>query len=176
MPLDKNTLQQALRDLFNGTTPYPASAAAAGSTWAQIFATYAKTAHAAETAPIAAAADAQATVLGGALGSAFVAAQAAGPNYLTPLLPQLVSAFSAFWPPVGFLAPGVVGVATSPPPAGLTASLTSFFTAGNPPSGPRPSGNDQADSMASLLDAWTRTVAVINTPAGLPPRPPVFLT
>jgi hypothetical protein len=176
MPLDANGLQQALRDLFNGVTAFPASAEAAGTTWAQIYTAYAKTAHAAETAPLAAAADAQAEVLADDLTDAFVAAQAAGPSYLTPLLPQLVEAFGKFWPPVGFAAPGVLGVATSPLPVGLTASLTGFFTAGNPPSGPRPSGTDQADSMAALLDAWTRTVTVINTPAGFPPRPPVFLT
>jgi len=51
------------------------------------------------------------------------------------------------------------------PPTALTAALTAFFLAGNPPGGPRPSGESQADSMAAILDTWTRTVLVINTPA-----------
>jgi hypothetical protein len=68
----------------------------------------------------------------------------------------------------------VVGVAMSPPPTALSDALTPFFLAGNPPGGPRPSGELQADSMAAILDAWTRTVLVTNTPAiGTPTTVPL---
>jgi hypothetical protein len=163
MPLNKDALGQSLRDLFSGVGAYPVDAAHAGARWASVYAAYAKNAVAGITAPVASTIDTSAGPLGTSLASAFTSAQAAGAGFLTALVSGMVSAFSAFWSPVQFVG-GAIGVAASPPPAALTTALTSFLTAGNPPSGPKPSGDSQANSLASILDTWTKTVLVTNTP------------
>jgi hypothetical protein len=169
MALAQTALKSPLAALFSGTGGYPADASAAATAWANAYAGYAAAATAVLTVPVPADVTTAAGALAGKLGVAFVHALAAGPPYFTTLVTDMVSAFSAFWPPVKFVsppgAPPAVGVAVGPLPAALTAALTGFFTAGNPPSGPRPSGDSQATSLASVLDTWTRTVLVTNTPA-----------
>lgn len=173
MTLDSEAFKRAFRDFFTTVESLPTSFDDAGMKWANLYAAYAKAAQAGATKPVSAAIDAQAKALGGALAGIFATPHDS--SGLAMLASQIASAFTAFWPPVGFLAPGVVGVATSPLPAALIGSLADFFLSGNPASGPRPTGSEQADRMVTLLDGWTRTVTVVNTPAGAPPLPPVPL-
>ena len=178
MALVPSTLGSPLAALFSGTGGYPANAGAAATAWANAYAGYAASATAVLTVPVPADVTTAAGALATTLGNAFVHALTAGPPYYTTLVTDMVSAFSAFWPPVKFVsppgAPPAVGVAAPPLPGALTDALTGFFVAGNPPSGPRPSGDSQATNLATLLDAWTRTVLVTNTPAtGTPSTAPL---
>lgn len=173
MTLDSNKLLQAFRDLFTAVQPLPMTFDDAGAAWASLYAAYARAAQAGAppvTLPVAAAIDAAATTLAGALTSAF--ATAISPATIEPLL---VAALSAFWPAIGFVGAGATGVATSPLPAALTQALNDFFTAGDPTANPPATGTDQADRMASLLHTWTRSVTVVNTVGGVA-QPPVHLS
>lgn len=169
MALDGNKLQQAFRDFFNALQPLPMKFEDAGAAWANLYAAYARGAQAGAppvTLPVPAAIDTAATTLAGALAGAF--ATAISPTTIKPLL---VTAFSAFWPAVGFVGAGAIGVATSPLPTALTKALGDFFTAGDPAADPPQTGTDQADRMASLLDTWTRSVTVVNTIGGVAQQP-----
>jgi len=177
MPLPLATLQSSLRALFRGTDSpagYPLTAVDAGTRWANAYAGYASSAVAAPTLPTPADITAAGGVLATALGSAFTAALGAASPYYPTLVSSMVSAFAVFWPSVHFLAPGVVGVAVSPAAAALTTSLTNFFVAGNPTSGPGPSSDSEANSLGSILHTWTTTVLVTNTPVtGTPTTVPL---
>jgi len=169
MTLQLATLQSSLRAVFQGTDSlagYPLTAVDAGTRWAKLYADYASSAVAAPTLPTPADIAAAGGVLATALGNAFTAALGAASPYYPALVSSLVSAFAVFWPPVHFLAPGVIGVAVSPAAAqaALTTSLTSFFEAGNPTSGPGPSSDSEANSLGSILHTWTTSVVVTNTP------------
>jgi hypothetical protein len=173
MPLSQDALRSPLAALFNGTGGYPADAHAAATAWANAYGGYAASATAVATLPVPADVATATTNLATSLGNAFINALGASPPYYPTLVTAMVTAFGVFWPPVHFLGPGVVGVAVSPPPLALTNALTAFFVAGNA-SGSRPSGDSQASSLATVLDVWTKTILVTNTPAtGTPSTVPL---
>ncbi|HZJ64915.1 MAG TPA: hypothetical protein VFD36_15500 [Kofleriaceae bacterium] len=181
MALARDPLRNALAGLFNGTAGYPGDAVAAGTAWATIYGDYAANAAAATavpTVPVQTDLTTALGTLGKKLGDAFIAALGAPPPHYPTLVTDMVAAFLPFWPSVGFKSPdgNVTGVAPPPPPQPLIDALTAFFQSGNPSLGPRPGGDDQAALMADKLDTWTRTVAVVNTPSGGSPLPPVLLT
>jgi hypothetical protein len=176
MALDRNALEDAILDMFTGIGGYPQTVGAAGDRWASVYAGYASDALANITTPVAATVESSAATLGDTLAIAFSHAADAGGTAIGALVFEMVAAFSAFWPTVGFAAPGVVGVAAPPLPDALGNALGGFFADGNPAEGPRPGAGQQAASLATLLDAWTRTVVVVNTPTGGLPLPPVPLT
>jgi hypothetical protein len=166
--LQKSALQGGLKNVFDGVGGYPAATAAAGVRWAQAYLVYAKDAQAgaaaAATFPTTTI-DAAGTTLGSALGPAFAAALAGGaPGALAT---AIATAFQAFWVPVAFAAPGIIGAFTAvPPPPALANSLGQVFAAGVPATGPAPSTAAQADALATVLHQWTRGVSVTNTPTG----------
>jgi hypothetical protein len=183
MPLNGSSLSDALSNLFQGQPPYPATATEAGNKWANAYRTYAANALAATTAPSSALLIAAESKLANSLAGAFTAAQQAGPGGIAVLTPLMDVAFVAFWmtPPVVFAAPpppapatmaGVVSVAV---PGVLTTGLAGVFVAG---AAPGVTVTQQAQAIATVLDTWTRTVVVINTPITPPgpPLPPVPLT
>lgn len=175
MPLQASGLEEALKDVFEGAGGYPADAAEAGRRWAKAYKDYAAGAVAGPTAPVAALLATAETTLAGVLEAGFTAASQAGPGGLAAVLPLLDAAFVGFWlaPPVQFVVPvpppviaGVVSLAT---PGVLSAGLA----------GPLGSATDetatavrQAQLLSTVLDGWTRTVMVLNTPV-TPPGPPV---
>lgn len=163
MTLDQNALKQAFGDLFRGVGGYPGTAKAAGPVWASLYAGYAGAAVAHTTVPLATGIAASATALGTALGDVFDAGVTAGPHVLDTLPAAMAGAFAAFWPPVSFAAPGIVGVAVSPP-GDLAGDLGEFFSSSTGSTGELPDPDDQAGRLASILDGWTRTVTVTNTP------------
>jgi hypothetical protein len=173
--LDKDTLEQSLLKLFTGNPSYPTTSAAAAQKWADIYGAYAKTAKASTTTPTPPLVDAAVVVLATSLANAFTSAQAAGPGYQPILVSGMVTALTAFWPPVAFAAPGIVGVATSPLPAALTTALNAFLVALDA-SGARPGAASRAHDLAAVLHTWTGTVMVVNTVGTSPPQPPVPLT
>jgi hypothetical protein len=161
MPLKVAGLRDALQKLFEDADDYPADDTAAGQRLANAYKTYAADAVAGATAPVALQLTAAETILAGALAAGFTAAKNAGPGGLAALLPLLDTAFVSFWltPPVTFLVPippptiaGVVTVAS-----GASQNATAA---------------QQAQLLAAVLDIWTRTVIVTNTPV-TPPGPPV---
>jgi len=183
MPLNGSSLSDALSGLFQGQPSYPADATDAGKKWANAYRTYAATALAATTAPLSASLIAAESKLANSLAGAFTAAQQAGPGGIAVLTPLVDVAFVAFWmtPPVAFAAPpppapatmaGVVSVAV---PGVLTTGLAGAFAAG---AAPGVTVAQQAQAIATMLDAWTRKVVVVNTPITPPgpPLPPVALT
>jgi hypothetical protein len=178
--LDVSGLVRGLKDLFEGTDGYPAGDAEAGQRWAEIYRAYAGAALAGPTAPVADSLQGAEARLAGALAAAFTAARAAGAASLATLTPLADAAFVSFWlgPPVAFVtppppaAPAVVGVVTAAPPGVLSPGLSAVLgTAGAKDA----TAAQQATSIAAVLDRWTRTVLVLNTPPG-PPAPPVPLT
>jgi hypothetical protein len=179
MPLDRSRLADGLAGLFEGTGDYPDSDAEAGRRWAEIYRTYAGGAAAGPTSPSdGSLGDAEAR-LAQALAAAFTTAKApdAGIATLTPLVD---AAFVAFWlgPPVAFVgppppaAPTVVGVVTVAPPGVLSSGLAGVLGAAG---AMEATAAQQARSIAAVLDGWTRTVLVLNTPPG-PTAPPVALS
>ncbi len=173
MTLDQTALKNAFSRLFRGLDGYPAKVSDAGPVWAKLYASYAKAAVARTTVPLAASIEASTTALGIALGTVFEAGFAAGANALGSLPATMAGAFAAFWPPVTFAAPGapppVVGVAVSPP-GNLARDLTNFFSSGAGSTGSLPNADRQAGQLASILDTWTRTVTVTNTPVSGTPE------
>lgn len=169
MALDQKTLKNAFGDLFRGVGGYPDTAKAAGPVWANLYASYAGAAVAHTTAPVAASLAASATALGTALGTVFDDGSRAGPHVLDTLPAAIAAAFTAFWPSVQFVAPGIAGVAFSLP-GDLPRDLGDFLSSGTGSEGVLPDPDDQADRLASILDGWTRTVAVTNTPVSGTPE------
>ena len=171
MPLSSAPLKDGLAKLL-GPEP-PGSAEDAGMAWAGAYRGYAAKATAAPTVPLAPALLAAETTLAGALKDAFEAGQAAGPGGAAAVVPLLDQAFVAFWltPPLAFAAPPVAGLVSAAPPGVLAGALAGALAAGLAGAG----ADAQAATLAAALDAWTRTVMVVNTtPAG--PQPPVPLT
>lgn len=176
MPLDRDPLFSGLRDLFEGKPQFAADEADAADKIATLCADYAANALAGGTAPISASISAAKTKLAQALEAAFTAAKAAGPAGVSALGLALDTAMAAFWlaPPIAFAAPpppappSMIGVVTVAIPAVLAPSLTALFLAGV---ADKPSATAQADSLATLLHGWTKTVMVVNTPV-TPPGPP----
>jgi hypothetical protein len=183
MPLNSNSLSNVLSDLFQGQPSYPADPPDAGKKWANAYRRYAANALAASTAPSSASLDAAEKTLATALAAAFTAAQQAGPGGIAVLTPLMVVAFVAFWmtPLVAFAVPAppapatMAGVVSVTPPGVLTTSLAGVLAAG---AAPTITSAQQAQAVATVLDTWTRTVMVINTPITPPgpPLPPVPLT
>ena len=179
MTLQVSDLAKDLEDLFEGTGGHPADDAAAGRRWAEIYRAYASGATAGPTAPLATSLQAAEATLAGALAAAFVAARAAASASLATLTPRLDAAFVGFWlaPPVALVAPPppaaptVIGVVTVAPPLVLSSGLAALLGA----AGARDAtAARQANAIAAVLDGWTRTVLVVNTPPG-PTAPPVPL-
>jgi hypothetical protein len=175
MTLVKSKLQNPLRDLFEGTNGFPASGADAAEDLAAIYRAYAGDAAAAATQPVAAALTGAGNTLAAALAAAFAAAKEAGPSGVATLGLAMDTAFVAFWltPPVAFVFPvtgtaTIAGVVTVAAPGVLAPALTSLFVAG---AAGGPTAAQQAQAMATILDSWTRTVLVVNTPI-TPPGPP----
>jgi hypothetical protein len=179
LALDGAALADGLKDLFEGTGGHPGSDAEAGRRWAGIYRAYANDATAGATAPLAASLQGAEATLAGALAAAFTAARTTVAAVAT-LTPLVDAAFVGFWltPPVAFVtppppaAPAVVGAVTVAPPGVLSPGLADILAG--------PGANDtttaqQATSIATLLDGWTRTVLVVNTPPG-PTAPPTPLT
>ena len=183
MPLNGTSLSNALSGLFQGQPSYPQTATDAGKKWANAYRTYAANALAATTAPLSASLTAAEATLANALAGAFTVAQQAGPGGIAVLTPLMDVAFVAFWmtPPVAFAVPAppapatMAGVVSVTPPGVLAASLAGVFAAGVAPA---ITAAQQAQAIASVLDSWTRTVMVVNTPVTPPgpPLPPVPLT
>jgi hypothetical protein len=175
MTLVASKLQNPLRDLFEGTNGFPSSQDDAAADLAAIYRTYAADAAAATTQPLGAALTAARTTLSAALAAAFAAAKEAGPSGVATLGGAMDAAFVAFWltPPMAFAFPAtgtatIAGVVTAAVPGVLGPALTSLFLAG---AAGGPTAAQQAQAMAAVLDAWTRTVLVVNTPI-TPPGPP----
>jgi hypothetical protein len=176
MPLSSASLASALADLFEGAEGYPASEADAGKRWAEAYRSYAAKAVAGTTAPVnVSLADAEST-LASTLARGFTTAKAAGPGGVAALAAVMDGAFVAFWltPPVPFAIPPtgpptMTGVVSAAPPGVLTGALSALFLAGV---AQQASAAQQAQTMAAALDAWTRTVLVVNTPV-VPPGPPL---
>jgi hypothetical protein len=182
MPLNRSSLGQGLKDLFEGKPDFPSDEAAAGQRWATLYRQYAANAQAGATRPLTASLTAAEGILGNALGGAFTAAKQAGLAGLGVLTPLLDAAFVAFWlaPPVAFAnpppptPPAIAGVVSVAPPGVLAGLLAAAFAAGGAPG---VTAGQQAEAIATALDAWTKTVMVINTPVTPPgpPAPPVPL-
>jgi hypothetical protein len=170
MALDSGSLTDALTAVFDGRDGFPKTAQTAGAAWASSYRQYAAEANAGPTAPLAAALNAAETALGGLLGAAFAAARDGDPSKLAE---NLDKAFVAFWktPPVGFAAPNITGVVSIAALGVLEPALAAVFAAGPVQ---RRSAAQQAQAIAGVLDGWTRTVTVVNTPPG--PNFPVLLT
>jgi hypothetical protein len=177
--LDGSALADGLTDLFEGAGGHPVGDAEAGRRWAGSYRAYAGDAAAGPTAPLAASLQSAEATLARALAAAFTAARTAVAAVAT-LTPLVEAAFVGFWlsPPVAFVtppppaAPAVVGAVTVAPPGVLFPGLADILAAAG--------ANDataaqQATSIATLLDGWTRTILVVNTPPG-PTAPPAPLT
>ena len=178
MALDKPTLQDALRDLFEGKPAFPASKADAAADLAAIYRAYAAGAAAATTTPVIVALTARAATLTSALETAFTVAEDAGPPGVVALGIAMDTALVAFWTamPFAFAGPPVIGgVVSLAPPLVLGPALTALFLAG---AAGGPTAAQQAQGLATILDAWTRTVTVVNTPITPPgpATPPIPLT
>lgn len=185
MPLNKDLLSNGFKDLFEGTDPsqpgkkvFPPDTVEAGKKWAAIYKKYAEGAQAGTTTPLPPSLTAAQATLAGALASGFSAAKAAPPPAaIAGLAAAMDLAFVAFWltPPVAFAAPPppapptMAGVVTLAPPGVLTAALIGLFTSG---AADKKTAAQQADAIATLLDSWTKTVMVVNTPI-TPPGPPL---
>jgi hypothetical protein len=176
MPLTPSDLSDGLEDLFEDTGGFPADEAEAGKRWAKAYKDYAADALAGPTTPVAASLTAAEATLAEALAAGFGAAKAAGPGGVATVVALLDTAFVAFWltPPVAFVAPplpppAIAGVVTLAPPGVLSGGLTGPLTSGT---GEGTTAAGQAQLLAAVLDTWTRTVMVLNTPI-TPPGPPV---
>jgi hypothetical protein len=172
--LDSAPLREHLIQLFSGQPEYPASEAVAAAALAGIYGAYAAGATAGPTVPTAASLAAAETTLSSALEAAFAAAKSAGAAGVPSLASDMNAAFVSFWmgPPV-VLEPvagpsNVTGVVTMAPPAVLAGAFIDLFTRGVKDD---LSAGQQAGSLATVLDAWTRTVLVVNTPPGSPAVP-----
>lgn len=184
MPLNKSLLSNGFKDLFEGTDPatpeekvFPPNPTEAGKKWAGIYKKYAEGATAGATQPLAPSLTAAQNLLAAALGAGFSAAKAApAPAAMAGLAAAMDLGFVAFWmaPPIAFSAPvppaaTLLGVVSLAPPGILSVSLIALFVSGMADSKP---SAQQADAIATLLDTWTKTVMVINTPI-TPPGPPL---
>jgi len=175
MPLVESSLNQSLRDIFEGVPSYPLDAPEAGAKWASAYANYASTATAGGTLPVPLSLNGAKNTLASALSAGFTAAkEAAGPDGLATAAAALEAAFVAFWfaPPIQFAAipPLVTGVVSTALP-GLGIALSPIFAAGVVQ---KASAAQQASAVAAALHAWTKTVQVTTTgPSG--PNPPVPL-
>lgn len=166
MTLSKDGLKDSLSALFAGAVAsggYPTTDAAAGQRWGDLYAAYAKDAKAPPTEPVAGEVTTAGGALATALASAFAAARDAGPPHYLTLVASMVTAFTAFWPPIHFVSttPPATGQAASPPGT-LTNDLKDFFAAG-----PSSDAAAQAESLSAILHAWTKSVTVINTINGI---------
>jgi hypothetical protein len=181
MALAKSKLQDPLTDLFKGTNGFPSNEDVAAADLADIYRTYATDAAAVKTQPVAALLTTASNALASALAGAFKVAKDAGPPGVAALGLAMDDAFVAFWmKPVpmlfAFAGPPVIGgVVTVAPPGVLSLGLTALFLAG---AAGGPTAAQQAQAMATILDAWTRTVTVVNTPITPPgpATPPIPLT
>ena len=171
MPLVSTGLTHSLTELFSGNPGYPADADAAASAIAAAYKGYAANALAGVTTPLSPSLAGAQTTLETSLASAFRSAQAAGNAGLSALAAALDAAFVAFWltPPVAFAAPPIAGVVTTALPGQMQSLFTALFQNGV---ASQASAASQASSLASVLDTWTRTVVVTNTPP--PPATPVL--
>lgn len=170
MALILGELSDALTDLFEGSSGYPEDETEAGQRWADTYREYAGSALAGPTSPLSSALTLAGNTLAGTLAGAFAAAKAGGG--IPALTLALDSAFVAFWfsPPMAFeQGTTMAGVVTVAPPGVLSGGLTAAFAAGLAPASDAPA---QATLIAGVLDAWTRTVMVVNTPLS-PPGPPL---
>lgn len=183
MPLNKDPLSSGLRDLFEGKPAFAEDETDAANKISSLYADYAANALAGTTAPLSASISAAKPILAQALKAAFTAAKAAGPAGVSTLGLAIDTAIVAFWlaPPIAFAAPPLpapptmAGVVTLAAPGVLAPTLTALFTAGV---ASKPTAAEQADSLATLLHNWTKTVMVVNTPLTPPgpPAPPAPLT
>ena len=181
MALAKSKLQDPLTDLFKGTNGFPSNEADAAADLADIYRTYATNAAAVKTQPVAALLTTASSTLASALADAFTVAKDAGPPGVAALGLAMDEAFVAFWmKPVpmlfAFAGPPVIGgVVAVAPPGVLSLGLTALFLAG---AAGGPTAAQQAQAMATILDTWTRTVTVVNTPITPPgpATPPIPLT
>jgi hypothetical protein len=176
MALNPAKLAAPLGDLFQGKPVFPKDTAEAGQKWAALYREYAQGAQAGATFPVAPALAAAETALAKDLGNAFKSAQDAGIAGIAVLLPLLDAAFLKFWAtPIPFVAPpppappSMAGVVTPPVPATLATLMAAVLPAGLAP-GASPSS--QANAVSAALDAWTKSVTVVNTPV-TPPGPPL---
>jgi hypothetical protein len=172
MALNPESLTDGFTALFEGRDGYPATTGAAAAAWAALYRGYASAARAATTAPSPAALATAEENLVGTLDRAFARARDTGASGLAG---DLDKAFVEFWlePPVTLAddPPTVNGVVTAAPPGVLGPALAAVFATGI---AQRRSAAAQAGALAAALDAWTRTVVVVNTPPG--PSAPVVLT
>ena len=176
MPLSSASLASALEDLFAGAGGHPVSETEAGERWAKAYRSYAAKALAGTTAPLNASLTAAEPILAGTLAGGFTTAKAAGAGGVAALAAVMDGAFVAFWlaPPVAFAIPAtgppaMTGIVSLAPPGVLASALSALFLAGV---AQQASAAQQAQALAAALDAWTRTVLVINTPV-TPPGPPL---
>jgi hypothetical protein len=176
VPLSSASLAAALEDLFAGAGGHPADEAEAGRRWAAAYRGYAARAVAGTTAPLDASLRGAQQTLAGTLAGGFATTKAAGPGGAAALAAIMDAAFVAFWlvPPVAFAVPPtgpptMTGVVSAAPPGVLTAPLSARFLIGV---AQQASAAQQAQALAAALDAWTRTVLVVNTPV-VPPGPPL---
>lgn len=182
MPLSSASLASTLEDLFEGAGGHPASETAAGQRWAEAYRSYAGSALAGTTVPLAPSLASAEQTLASTLAGGFATAKTAGPGGVATLATVMDGAFVAFWlaPPVAFAIPPtgpptMTGIVSLAPPGVLSGPLGALFLAGV---AQQASAAQQAQALATTLDAWTRTVLVINTPLTPPgpPLPPVPLT
>jgi hypothetical protein len=173
--LSRTSLAGALEDLFEGAGGALASETQAGERWGAAYRGYAANALAGTTAPLGASLKGAESTLAGRLAGGFTAAKAAGG--VAALAALMDAAFVAFWlaPPVAFAIPrtgppSMTGIVSLAPAGVLEGALSALFLAGV---AQQASAAQQARALAAALDAWTRTVLVINTPV-TPPGPPLL--
>jgi hypothetical protein len=175
VPLLPAKLADALTAVFEGRDGYPDDKEAAGKAWAAAYQGYAGGALAGVTTPVAAILDGATETLAGALASAFTTAQSNAPAAVTALGAALDLAFVAYWmTPVTFVSPPgpvIAGTVLLAPPGVLASALSSLLLSGANSSA---TARAQAQSLAAVLDGWTRTVTVTTTPV-TPPGPPVVV-
>lgn len=175
MPLNGAALAGTLQDLFEGERGYPANGAEAGQRWAGAYRSYAAQALAGTTRPLSVSLAGAEQTLANALAGAFTTAKAAGPGGVAALATAMDGGFVAFWmtpiafsiPPTG--PPTMTGVVSVAPPGVLANALNALFLAGV---AQQAGTAQQAQALATILDGWTRTVLVVNTPV-TPPGPPL---
>lgn len=156
MALNSSALADSLADVFAAPA---ADFLAAAKGWAGAYAEYAADAQSCQAVPpLPASIEAAQATLQGGLAEAFAAGVDPGSTAT-----GMATALTAFWllPPVAFtgVTPGIVTAV-----AGTSLLVTAFVATWAKNTASKASARDAAASMATVLDAFTRTVVVTHAP------------